>query len=148
MAFADVLWRHRRLLFNPRYGPLGLVVMPYFLLVELLAPMLEAVGLLALVAALLLGSVDLEFAALFFLVAYGYGLVLTCLTLALDEVAFHRHERVRDRLLLLLWAVLESVGYHQLTVVWRLRGLLKYLRRNSDWGVMTRRGFSPQDAVR
>ncbi len=63
-------------------------------------------------------------------------------------MAFHRHERVRDRLLLLLWAVLESVGYHQLTVVWRLRGLLKYLRRNSDCGVMTLRGFSPQDAVR
>ncbi|MFX6368847.1 glycosyltransferase family 2 protein, partial [Acinetobacter baumannii] len=40
----ETLWAHRRLLFNPRYGRLGLVAMPYFLLFEALAPVVEVLG--------------------------------------------------------------------------------------------------------
>jgi hypothetical protein len=43
------------------------------------------------------------------------------------------------------WAVLESLGYRQLTAYWRLRGLVKFLRGRTDWGVMTRTGFAPQE---
>ncbi len=41
----------------------------------------------------------------------------------------------------LLWALLENMGYRQLTVLWRLRGLIKFLLGRSDWGTMERRGF-------
>jgi len=140
-GLAQVMWRHRRLCFNPRYGALGLVVYPFFLLVELLAPVVEAVGLLGLFAGLVLGVVNTSFALLFFLVAYGYSLVLTLLTLVLEEVNFHRYEGIGDRLILLVWALLEPLGYRQLTVVWRLCGLINFLRGRTDWGETERRGF-------
>ena len=139
-GLADVLWRHRRLLFNPRYGPMGMVVFPYFVFVELLAPIVEVIGLLGLVLGLLLGAVDGAFAVLFFLVAYGYGLVLTVLTVLLEGFIFGRYARRWDRLLLLGWALLENLGYRQLTVMWRLIGLVKYLRGRRDWGLMERTG--------
>ena len=41
-GLTDTLWRHRRLIGNPRFGAMGLVVFPYFVLVELLAPVVEA----------------------------------------------------------------------------------------------------------
>jgi len=141
-GLSDVLWRHRRVLLNPRYRSMGLVVYPYFVVIELLAPVLEALGLLGLAAGVMLGTVDRSFAVLYFLVAYGLGLVLTCFTLALEELSFHRYERLRDRAILLLWALLENFGYRQLTVLWRLRGIWKFLRKRTDWGVMSRRGFS------
>lgn len=141
-GLADVLWRHRRVMMRPRYRSLGLVAFPYFVLVELLAPIVEVVGLAGLGAALAVGAVDASFALLFFLVAYGFGVLLTCLTLVLDELSFPRYGRIRDRLILLPWAVLESLGYRQLTVFWRLRGLLGYLRGSKDWGAMTRTGFA------
>ena len=144
-GLADTLWRHRKLLLNPRYGVLGLVVYPYFLFLELLAPVVEAVGLIGLLAGLLVGAIDWPFAALFFLAAYGLGLVLTALTLLLEEVTFHRYDRFTDRLLLLGWAIFEQFGYRQLTVVWRLWGLIKYVRRRRDWGVMERRGFHQKE---
>lgn len=140
-GLADVLWRHRKLMFNPRYGAMGLVVYPYFVFVELLAPVVEAVGLIGLLVGLSLGMINVPFAILFFLVAYGLGAVLTVMTLALEEVSYHRYDRFRDRLLLVGWALLENVGYRQLTVVWRLQGLWKYLRGRRDWGAMERRGF-------
>ena len=42
----------------------------------------------------------------------------------------------------LVWTLVESLGYRQLTVLWRLRGLWKFLRKNTDWGEMQRRGFA------
>jgi len=141
-GLSDVLWRHRRLFLNPRYKALGLVVYPYFLFFELLAPVIEAVGLVVLVLALIVGSVDLSFAALFFLVAYGYGLCLTILTLVLEEMSFHRYETISDRLVLMGWGVAENFGYRQLTVIWRLRGLVKFLGKRKEWGVMDRKGFA------
>ena len=138
----DVMWRNRTLLFNPRYRALGLAVYPYFLFVELLGPVVEMTGLIGLLVAILLDAVDWPFAALFFLVAYGYGLLLSGFTLFLEEASERRYARIRDRFVLLAWTVLESVGYRQMTVVWRLKGMLNYLRRRQSWGAMTRRGFS------
>lgn len=106
-GLADVMWRHSKLLFNSRYGAMGLVVYPYFFFVELLAPVVEAVGLLGLIAALIIGALNVPFAILFFLVAYGYGLVLSAVSLVLEELNFHRYEGLKDRLLLLLWTLLE-----------------------------------------
>ena len=141
-GLADTLWRHRDLMLRPRYGTLGLVAFPYFVFVELLAPLVEFVGLLTLVVSLAIGAVDGAFAILFFLVAYGLGVLLTLATLVLDDLSFPRYRQVRDRVILIPWAVIESLGYRQLTVYWRLCGLVKYLRGSKDWGVMTRTGFA------
>jgi cellulose synthase/poly-beta-1,6-N-acetylglucosamine synthase-like glycosyltransferase len=140
-GLTDVMWRYRRLLWNPHYGAMGLVVYPYFFWVELLAPLVESLGLLGLAVGLLLGVLDIPFAVLFFLMAYGLGMVLNTLTVVLEEFSFHRYEGLRDRLLLLVWALLENCGYRQLTVLWRLRGLVKFLRGQMEWGDMEHRGF-------
>jgi cellulose synthase/poly-beta-1,6-N-acetylglucosamine synthase-like glycosyltransferase len=145
-GLSDTLFRHGRLFMNPKYGALGLVVYPYFVAVELAAPVVEAIGLLGLFAGLAIGAVDVSFAILFFLAAYGYGLLLTTFTFLLEEASFHRYDTARDRLRLLLWAFLENLGYRQLTVYWRLRGIVNFLRGRREWGVMERRGFDAAKA--
>jgi len=67
--------------------------------------------------------------------------VLDVLTLSLEELSYRRYHRMRDRLWLLAWAALGSVGYRQCTVYWRLRGIKKFLQKRTDWGTMTRTGF-------
>jgi len=141
-GLADVMWRHRRVLFNPRYGALGMVVYPYFLFAELLAPVVEALGVLATIVGLSLGAINVHFAIMFLLVAYGYGLALTAFTLVLEEMSYLRYETVGDRIVILLWVLLENFGYRQLSVVWRLRGLVRYLRGGKGWGTMERDGFN------
>ncbi len=143
-GLADSLWRHRRLLLNPRYGPLGTVAHPYFFFVELLAPLVEAFGLIALPAALALGAVNFEFALLLLIFAYGYGMLLTTCSLLLEELSSRPYSRFRDRLQLIPWVILETLGYRQLTIVWRLRGIWSYLRGQTEWGAMSRTGFSAE----
>jgi cellulose synthase/poly-beta-1,6-N-acetylglucosamine synthase-like glycosyltransferase len=144
-GFTDVLWRHRRVLFNRRYGLLGMVVFPAFVLFEWMAPIIEAVGLVVVTVGLILGQVSAQFAILFFSLACGVGILLSMLALMLEELSFRRYGRARDRALLVVWAVLENLGYRQLTVWWRLRGVASYLRRKKSWGKMTRKGFNPAE---
>ncbi|MFL5482141.1 MAG: glycosyltransferase [Gemmatimonadaceae bacterium] len=146
-GLADVLWRHRRMLLNPRYGVTGLVVYPYYAFVELLAPVIEAIGLLGLALGLIFGVVDWTFAGLFYLTAYGLGTALTAFTLILEDLSFHRYNSFRDRALLFWWALLENMGYRQLTVWWRLRGLWKFVLGRKDWGAMERKGFQTAPAA-
>jgi len=146
-GLADVLWRHRRMLFNPRYGVTGLFVFPYYAFVELLAPVIEAAGLISLVLGLVFHVVDWSFAGLFYLTAYGLGTALTAFTLILEDVSFHRYDTFRDRSLLFWWALLENLGYRQMTVYWRLRGLWKFLLGRKDWGTMERKGFQKPAGV-
>jgi cellulose synthase/poly-beta-1,6-N-acetylglucosamine synthase-like glycosyltransferase len=139
----DTLWRHRRVCFNPRYGGMGMIAYPYFLFVELLAPVIEAIGLFSLAAGIATGALNWRFALLFFLVAYGIGLVLDGMTFVMEDFSFHRYDTMRDRALLCLWAVIEQFGYRQITIYWRLRGIVKYFRGQKDWGAMRRKGFGP-----
>lgn len=142
-GLADVLWRHRGMLLNPRYGGIGLVAMPYYWVVELLGPAIEALGLVAMALALVIGAVDLPFAALFLLIAYGWGLLLTLLSLVLHQATAEQPFRTADLPVLIGWSLVENLGYRQLTVFWRLRGWWRYLRGRRDWGAMSRVGFKP-----
>ncbi|HWL40367.1 MAG TPA: glycosyltransferase [Gemmatimonadaceae bacterium] len=140
-GLADVLWRHRGMFMNRRYGATGLFVFPCYVIIDLLSPVIEAAGLVAIVLSLVLGVVDSTFAVLFLLTAYGLGTALSAFTLILEDLSFHRYTTFRDRALLFCWALLENLGYRQLTVVWRLRGLWKFLRGRKEWGAMERKGF-------
>ena len=136
------LWQHRDLMFNPRYGTIGMIAYPFFFFGEMLAPLVELFGWLALVAGLAVGAFNGEFAFLFMLVAVGYGFLLSLWAIVLEETGFRRYQRVPDFLRLLLFSVVEAFGYRQLTVWFRIQAFWKFARGNHSWGVMQREGFA------
>jgi cellulose synthase/poly-beta-1,6-N-acetylglucosamine synthase-like glycosyltransferase len=141
-GLTEVLWLHRRLVGNPAYGRVGLLALPYFVVFELFAPIIELAGIAFLVLGLAAGAINLSFAWLFLLVAYGYGLMLTMVALTVEEMAFHRYRRWSDLGVALVASLAENFGYRQLTAVWRLQGIWAAIRRSGHgWGVMTRQGF-------
>ncbi len=144
-GLTDVAIRHRKVFLNPKYGAMGMVVLPYYVIVELFAPIAELIGLLVLAIGIPLGAINNSAAILFFLVAYGYGMLLSVFSLVLEEVGYHRYDTLKDRLKLTFFAVFENFGYRQLTVVWRLNGLWNFFRGSQDWGVMERKGLTSGD---
>ena len=133
--------RHRSLLFNPRYGRVGMVMFPFFFFGEMLAPVVELLGYILTAVGLTAGFLDLNMALLFLAAALGYGMLLTVWAVILDEVTFRTYPRHRDFARMLLFAFLEPFGYRQLTVAWRLRSFWSAFRRRTHWGVMRRSGF-------
>ena len=140
-GLAETLWRHRGMIARPSHGALGMLALPYFVLFELLGPLVELVSLLALPLAYLLGALSTAFLAAFLFMAVLLGILLSIAALALEEFSFRRHPRGRDVVHMLAWATLENLGYRQLVTLWRVMGLIDVLRRRSDWGAMPRRGL-------
>lgn len=139
----DTLWRHARMFLNPRYGWVGMFTMPFFVFVEAMAPLIEMAGLLVFAIALVMGAVDAEFAMLFFIVAFGLGVLLSLSSLALEEISFHRYPKASDVWRLVGFALLENFGYRQMTAWWRIKGTWSFLRGRKQWGKMERKGFAP-----
>jgi cellulose synthase/poly-beta-1,6-N-acetylglucosamine synthase-like glycosyltransferase len=144
-GLAQSMMMHKRVLFRPRYKAMGSAVYPYFLFIELMAPLVEFLGLLGLVIGLSLGVLDVRFALLFLVFAYGYGLLLTSMAVSLDEITFRLYPRLRDKAWFILWVLLEQFGYRQVTVYWRMRGLVKYALGHHEWGAMERKGFQMEN---
>jgi cellulose synthase/poly-beta-1,6-N-acetylglucosamine synthase-like glycosyltransferase len=135
------MWRHRGMLFNPRYGRVGLIAMPFFTFGEMLAPVIEVAGYIITVVGFSLGVVDVPFALLFLLVAWGYGMLLSLWAVVLEEVSFRRYRQFGDLVRLVVYATLETFGYRQRTVWWRLKAFYGAMRRRRAWGEMVRKGF-------
>jgi len=137
------MWQYRGMLFNPRYGRVGLIAVPFYTFGEMVAPLVEVFGYAITVVGLSLGVVNVPFALLFVLVAWGYAMLLSLWAVVLEEVSFRRYGRFGDLARLVLFATLENFGYRQCAVWWRLRAFLSVWRRKHVWGVMTRKGFDP-----
>ena len=135
------MWQHRGMLLNPRYGRVGCVAMPFFTFGEMLAPVVEVAGYLITAVGFAFHLIDLSFALLFVLVAWGYGMLLSLWAVVLEEVSFRRYGRLGDLLRLLGYAVLEAFGYRQRTVWWRLKAFWWAFQGRRAWGEMTRKGF-------
>ena len=136
----DILCFHSRMIGNPRYGRTGLLAFPYFLLFEALGPWFEAEGYLALAASLALGAIGLPLFLLVFTATVLLGLLVSITAVVIAE---HRRDYfpLRDKLTLLLYALLENFGFRQLMSLTRVRGFLRLLARVGGWGQMERRGL-------
>lgn len=135
------MWQYKTMLFNPRYGRIGFLAMPFYAFGEMLAPVVELLGYVITALGLGFGLVDVSFALLFVLVAWGYGMLLSIWAVVLDEVSFRRYRRTGDLFRLLLFASLENFGYRQLTVFWRLKAFVNVWKGVHAWGDMARKGF-------
>jgi cellulose synthase/poly-beta-1,6-N-acetylglucosamine synthase-like glycosyltransferase len=147
-GLAQLLWKHRRMIGNPRFGPIGLLALPFFLLFELLGPVVELVGLAAVGLAAVLGALDTTTALVMFGLALGLGTLLSTAAVAVEEFSYARYTRGREVGVLLLAGLLENVGYRQLHAWFRLRGLVAALmRRTPVWTAMPRTGFTEAEPV-
>lgn len=136
------MWKYKSMLFNPRYGRIGMLAMPFYAFGEMLAPLVEVLGYVITLAGLAFGVVNVSFALLFVLVAWGYGMLLSLWAVVLEEVSFRRYHRFGDLFRLVLFASLENFGYRQCTVWWRLKAFGSVWKRKQVWGEMTRKGFA------
>ena len=141
-GLADTLKQNRTMIFNPRYGFLGLFAFPYFLFVELLGPVFEVLSLLAIVILLCTeGSQHISDFSLYFVVGLLYGAILSICSVVIEEVYFCKYDRARQFLTLFVAALVESILYRPLSSFWRISGLFTYLRGDKSWGQIKRIGL-------
>ncbi len=136
----DILSYHKDMSFNPRYRGVGLLAFPYFIIFEMVGPLLEFQAYVFLLLAFFLGILAPQYFLAFFTATVALGMVVSLYSLLLlekDQI----HFSVKDTARLLGYAVLENFGYRQLMSLYRVRGYLSALKETHEWGEQTRRGF-------
>lgn len=141
------LLTHRDLAFNARYGTLGLLAYPFFVL-EAIAPLVELLGLVLVLVAAAAGGFDPTFAISFLFSAYLFGVLLSVWAVMLEEFTFRRYPHRGDFWRMLLLAVAEGLIYRPITVGYRLHAFWKVLRGDDTWGRMVREGYGAKPAGR
>ncbi len=140
-GLADSLARHKDMLLNPRYGLVGLLGFPIFVAFELLGSVVELSGYVWFAGLMWTGRLPVVPALLLLAAAVLWSVLLSLASLLIDNWSANVMRRTGDRARLVLYALLESFGYRQLTLFFRLRGLVGFLLGAKAWGRMDRRGF-------
>ena len=154
----EVLNYHRSMIFNPRFRQIGLFSLPYQVIFEAAAPIIECVGYVVLLVTLLLGVLSLQSLLTFLALASAINLCLSALSVMLciysergaseggAGLALFRYERLRDVLVLLGAGFISNFGYRQYLVAWQLKGLWDFLKGKQGWDKFARKGFAPRPA--
>jgi len=137
----ETFFRHKKMLFNPRYGRVGFLGFGHILVVDVLGPLVEVFGYVLVPLLWGLGLLSVDYLLAFLAVTFTLGIFVSASTLILEEVELRRFPRARDLAILTAIAVAENFGYRQLANFWRLRGWWQFLNKQQGWGTMTRKGF-------
>ncbi len=140
-VISETVWHYRRMLFNPRYGAVGLVGAPYYLFVEALAPVFQVLSLVILPLAWWLGLLDWRLFLLFTgAVAFTNGFLAN---MALLGTSRDQHTYpVRDLLRLILMGPIELFTYRPVLIYAQALGLFEFLRGKKAWDKFERNSRS------
>jgi cellulose synthase/poly-beta-1,6-N-acetylglucosamine synthase-like glycosyltransferase len=138
----ETFFRHKKMLFNPRYGRVGFLGFGHILVVDVVGPLVEVLGYILVPLLWALGLLAVDYLLAFLAVTFTLGIFVSAATLILEEVELRRFPKARDLAIVTAVAVAENFGYRQLANFWRIRGWWQFLRKQQGWGTMTRKGFA------
>ncbi len=141
----EVMLKNRDLLFNYHYGALGLEAMPYYFFFEMLGPVIELFGYVAVPLAYFFGMLSWPEVALFIIAAFLFGSFMSVFAILLAEEGRRRYKGSRELLRLVWYGVLDNVLYRPLISVLRFIATIRYIRGQREWGVQEHRGFTEQE---
>lgn len=138
---------NRGLLFARNGGLAGWFAFPFLWVFEWWGPLFELSGYLFMAWAYWAGFLSGEAFVAFLFVAVGLGVMLSTISLLLEERSFQTFPRAGQLVVLLGVSLIESLGYRQFVSTIRLYGLLQSVCRVPPaWGTMKRQGRSEESS--
>jgi cellulose synthase/poly-beta-1,6-N-acetylglucosamine synthase-like glycosyltransferase len=138
------IFQNKEMMFNPKFGKIGMAVLPYYVFFEIIGPVIEVLGYPVVIISYFLGILSLDFLLLFLTLAIFYGVFLSTASIFLEELTFRRYPKWSHLFKLLLFGVLENFGYRQLNSFWRFEALILYLMGKRKWEYVDKKGQEKQ----
>jgi cellulose synthase/poly-beta-1,6-N-acetylglucosamine synthase-like glycosyltransferase len=139
----ETLRFHKVMLFNPRYGILGMLSYPYWLFFEFLAPIIEFFGTIGLIIYCFTYAINWS-AILIMVGVLCMGILYSIFAIMMEVLTYNQYKGRKDILRLVGVAVLEPFLFHPFVVWSAIRGNIDLLRKHNSWGEMTRQGFAAE----
>lgn len=141
-GLAQLMFAHSKMLLNPSYGRMGLIVMPFNFFFELLAPVVEFLGMIYYIFMTIFNLINWKYALVLLLFVYTYTVMITTISILWDQITFRYYKTWKEVFYLCVTPFMEFFLYHPLIVFFSLRGYYFFLTgKKHTWGDMQRRGF-------
>lgn len=139
----QTLFLHRNMFFNPKYGKTAFLILPYFFWFEFMIPIMEVIGLFTIIIAFVFQFINLDFLLWASLAIYLFYLIITLISIYIDEILYKNYANAKELVVLVLMAIIEPFVYHPICVYSSLKGYWYFFKQTEQsWGVMTRKGFA------
>jgi poly-beta-1,6-N-acetyl-D-glucosamine synthase len=136
-VIAETVWHYRRMLCNPRYGTVGFLGMPYYLVGEVLAPVFQVLAVLLIPVAAYAGVLrPLECLQMLLIVALGSA-AFTCAAVLLQD-RYMRTYTAGDLAYLVFLAPFDLFVYRPLIFWAQCKGTIDFLRGDRRWNKFER----------
>ena len=135
----ESMFRHRKILANPRFGLVGFLSYVYFLIYELFSPYIEIFGVVTMVMAFFLDLINIPFMVLFFAVYVVYSAILSLTAFFARIHTIDLKLRVSDVFKAIGLCALE-VSCLRFILAWvRATSLIGYRKNRRSWGRIERK---------
>lgn len=124
-GMAKSVLRHIGMFMNPRYGFVGMVSFPGYIAFELFGSIVEFISYVILLFAIIFGSITCKVFLLFFLLAWGYFILVSILSYFLDFLTFDSYKEI-NIFRIIYFVTIEMFGVRQLRAVACTYGVLKF----------------------
>ncbi|MGB3145141.1 MAG: glycosyltransferase [Maribacter sp.] len=139
----ETLFKHKDMLFNSKYGRLGLLSYPYWFFYEWLSPLLEFFGVITVIIFAYLGILNWDFFLTITMTIYLFSMMISFYAILWDVYSYNEYSRTKDILILMGCAILEPLLFHPIVVYAAVRGNYKKLFKiKTGWGSQVRKGFA------
>lgn len=140
---------HHDMLWNRTYRQYGNLTLPYIMIFELLAPVIEFIGYAMVFYLFLISAVNYHTIWVAFVGLYAFAQMMTACVVTFDIHAGSPFPKRRNYIFLFVASLLEPIIYHPLQVFFSLRGYWRHITgRQMVWGVMTRQGVNQQQKAK
>jgi cellulose synthase/poly-beta-1,6-N-acetylglucosamine synthase-like glycosyltransferase len=125
----ESLWFNKSVLFNPKYGLHGMFVHPFLWFFEAFEPLVEIFGYFYILIGWIFGIINPFFVFSFIALTVGFVFIQTLGSLLIEEFSFRKFTSMKTLFVLFAYSLFESLGYRQLTLIWRAKGFASFFKR-------------------
>ena len=138
----ETLKKHRKLIFNYKYGNLGMLGLPYWVIFEWLTPIVEAAGIIYMIIQIAIGQLDINIFLILFGFTYLFSILFSVWAVVFEEFSYPKYKKSSDLIKLIAISLIEPFFNHPMNVWFSLKGNYHYMTGVRSWGKMERKGFA------
>jgi cellulose synthase/poly-beta-1,6-N-acetylglucosamine synthase-like glycosyltransferase len=153
-GLAETLKIHRGMVFEPKYGMTGLVGLPYYMIFELLSPLVKVFSMVFILLASVYGMINVEWVILLIMsVLLITAIIMSSTTAVIESWSYRqgavnrnalRYKSFKDWLWLIMAGIIAEFSYSFYKIVAQINGLTAFLKGKSEWNKFERRGLKQE----
>lgn len=143
----DTILKHKVMFLNPKYGLIGMISFPNWVLFEWLGPIIQFIGLIYFLIFLYFGFVNFQAFLTVFLFVFTFSIMYSLFSIFFEAFTYHKYKGVSYLSQSILFMILEIIFYQPLNMIFSLSGHFDfYFKKNKKkWGEMNRKGFTKNE---